>query len=169
MSMRNRVFGSQLSRDTDTRKALFRSLVAAVVKNDKIVTTKAKAKSVQGFIDAIHHQEDGVHIIDYKTNSSFDLKDENKLQLAIYSLLYLETHGKLPSKVGIFFLRHKLKLMAVDEQLLELAKKEIMLIHAHTSATEKREDYPKTVNNLCKWSTGQCDFYKTCKPHETKD
>ena len=53
MSMRNRVFGSQLSRDTDTRKALFRSLVAAVVKNDKIVTTKAKAKSVQGFIDKL--------------------------------------------------------------------------------------------------------------------
>ncbi|MBS3139448.1 PD-(D/E)XK nuclease family protein [Candidatus Woesearchaeota archaeon] len=125
--------------------------------------------SVRGFIDAIKHLDDEVHIIDYKTNSSFDLKDENKLQLAIYSLLYLETHGKLPSKVGIFFLRHKLKLMAVDEQLLELAKKEIMLIHAHTSATEKREDYPKTVNNLCKWSTGQCDFYKTCKPHETKD
>ena len=44
--------------------------------------------SVQGFIDAIHHLEEEVHIIDYKTNASFGFKDSIRLQLAIYSLLY---------------------------------------------------------------------------------
>lgn len=122
--------------------------------------------SVQGFIDAVHHLEEEVHIVDYKTNASFDFKDSIKLQLAIYTLLYFEKHGKMPSKVGIFFLRHKLKLMDVDEGLLELAKKEIELIHTHTSKTEKFEDYPKKITPLCKWSTGQCDFYGVCKPHE---
>lgn len=122
--------------------------------------------SVQGFIDAIQHLEDEVHIIDYKTNSSLEVKDSIRLQLAIYSLLYFEKHGKMPSKAGIFFLRHKLKLVTVDEELLELAKKEIELIHAHTSATEAKEDYPKTVSPLCKWNGGQCDFYDVCKPHE---
>ncbi|MEK6863144.1 MAG: PD-(D/E)XK nuclease family protein [Nanoarchaeota archaeon] len=121
--------------------------------------------SVQGFIDAIHHLEDEVHIIDYKTNSSLEVKDSIRLQLAIYSLLYFEKHGKMPSKAGIFFLRHKLKLVPVDEELLELAKREIELIHAHTSKTEKIDDYPKNINPLCKWNGGQCDFYKTCKPH----
>ncbi|HLC81948.1 MAG TPA: PD-(D/E)XK nuclease family protein [Candidatus Nanoarchaeia archaeon] len=121
--------------------------------------------SVRGFIDAVKQIGNEVHIIDYKTNSSFDLKDENKLQLAIYSLLYFEKHGKLPSKVGIFFLRHKLKLITVDEQLMDLARTEIKLIHTHTSATEKKDDYPKTITSLCKWSTGQCDFYDVCKPH----
>lgn len=122
--------------------------------------------SVQGFIDAIHHLDDEVHIIDYKTNSSFEFKDEIKLQLAIYSLLYQEKHGKLPSKVGIFFLRHKLKMIKVDEELLALAKKEIVLVHEHTSRTEKREDYPCKVSSLCKWGTGQCDFYDHCQPHQ---
>ncbi len=124
--------------------------------------------SVRGFIDAIHHVEDEVRIIDYKTNSSFEMKDGIKLQLAIYSLLYFEKHGKIPSKVGIFFLRHKIKWMKVDQELLDLAKREIELIHAHTSITDRIEDYPKCPGNLCKWSTGKCDFYEVCKPFENK-
>ncbi len=122
--------------------------------------------SVRGFIDAIRQIDDEIQIIDYKTNSTFELKESIKLQLAIYSLLYFEKHQKMPSKVGIFFLRHKLKLMPVDEKLLALAKKEIEEIHQHTGCTEKIEDYPKTINSLCKWSTGKCDFYDVCQPHE---
>lgn len=126
---------------------------------------KSDNYSVRGYIDAIQHLEDEVHIIDYKTNSSFDFKDSIRLQLAIYSLLYFERHGKLPSKVGIYFLRHKLKMMNVDEDLLELAKKEVNLVHEHTSAKEAIDDYPQTITGLCKWSTGKCDFYVGCKPH----
>ncbi len=121
---------------------------------------------VRGFVDAIHHLEGEVHIIDYKTNTTFDLKDSIRLQLAIYSLLYFEKYGVVPSKVGIFFLRHKLKLMTVDEELFELAKREIELIHAHTSRSESVEDYPCCVGPLCKWGTGQCDFFEQCKPFE---
>ena len=122
--------------------------------------------AVRGFIDAIQQMGEEVHIIDYKTNNSFDFKDSIRLQLAIYSLLYHEKHGKLPSKVGIFFLRNRLKLMNVDEELLELARREIELIHAHTTKTEAVMDYPKTISGLCKWNGGECDFYKVCKPHE---
>jgi len=74
-----------------------------------------------------------VHIIDYKTNASFEMKDSLKLQLAIYSLLYFEKHGKMPSRAGIFFLRQKLRLFKVDKELLDFARKEIELIHQHTS------------------------------------
>ena len=122
--------------------------------------------SVHGFVDAIKQVGEEVHIIDYKTNSSFEVKDSIRLQLAIYSLLYFEKHGKMPSKVGIFFLRHKLKLIAVDEELLELARKEIELVHTHTTKFEAIQEYPKCVGPLCKWSSGKCDFYDTCKPHE---
>ena len=89
---------------------------------------------------------------------AMEVKDAIKLQLAIYSLLYFEKHGKMPTKAGIFFLRHKLKLVPVDEELLELAKREIELVHAHTSKTEKKEDYHKTINPLCKWNGSKCDF-----------
>jgi RecB family exonuclease len=122
--------------------------------------------SVRGFIDAIQHVEDQVHIIDYKTNARFDIKDSIKLQLAIYSLLYFEKHGKNPSRLGIYFLRHKLKFIDFDEELIDLAKREIELIHAHTSLTEEKTDYKRTITPLCKWRTGQCDFYETCCPHK---
>ena len=122
--------------------------------------------SVKGFVDAIHHHEEEVHILDYKTNASFEFKEGIILQLAIYSLLYKEVQGKLPVKVGIFFLRHKAKWMNVDETLLDLAKREIEFIHSHTSCFEEIEHYPKTITTLCKWSSGQCDFYEHCKPHE---
>jgi RecB family exonuclease len=127
---------------------------------------KSEEHHVRGFIDAIQHVEEEVHIIDYKTNAKFDFKESIKLQLAIYSLLYYELHGKMPAKVGIFFLRHKLKMINVDEELLELAKREIAMVHLHTSSTEEIEDYTPTITPLCKWSTGQCDFYKVCEPHK---
>lgn len=125
--------------------------------------------NVHGFIDAIYKVEEETHIIDYKTNSTTEFKDSIKLQLAIYSLLYQEIHGKLPDKAGIFFLRHKPKLINVDAELLDLAKKEIAFIHQHTHDKESLEEYPKTVSSLCKWSTGKCDFYDVCKPHEKKE
>jgi RecB family exonuclease len=127
---------------------------------------RSEAFSVRGFIDAIQHLENEVHIIDYKTNSKFDMKESILLQLGIYSLLYKEKHGVLPTKVGIYFLRHKLKMMNVDEQLLEMAEREIKFIHEHTDSTTEMTDYPQTITGLCKWSTGQCDFYETCKPHD---
>jgi large subunit ribosomal protein L17 len=49
--MRKRVFGRKLSRGKGARKALFRSLIRALVKHGKIKTTRAKAKAVQGMID----------------------------------------------------------------------------------------------------------------------
>ncbi|MBS3116232.1 PD-(D/E)XK nuclease family protein [Candidatus Woesearchaeota archaeon] len=127
---------------------------------------KSETYSVHGFIDAIQHLEGGVHIIDYKTNANFEVKDSIKLQLAIYSLLYFEKHKERPSKVGIFFLRHQLKLIPVDEELMELARREIELTHGHTDKSDHLDHYPKTVSKLCRWSSGQCDFYEMCKPQE---
>lgn len=51
--MRKKVFGRHLSRDTDTRKALMRSLLRGFFENGKIVTTYAKAKTFTPEIDKI--------------------------------------------------------------------------------------------------------------------
>ena len=123
----------------------------------------SETHQVQGYIDAIEHHENGVRLIDYKTSSSFNL-NKHVLQLGIYSLLYLEKHGHMPTQVGVYFLKDQEKLMDVDEQLLEMAKKEIQAVHLQTES-ENIDDYPRKVTGLCKWSTGQCDFYDTCKPH----
>lgn len=49
--MKKRVFGRHFSRERDTRRALFRSLIRALVFNGKIVTTRAKAKAILGEVE----------------------------------------------------------------------------------------------------------------------
>lgn len=51
--MRKKVFGRKFSRGRGGRQALFKSLVRSLVLNDKIVTTKARAKAIQGEVDKL--------------------------------------------------------------------------------------------------------------------
>lgn len=124
----------------------------------------SKVFNVRGYIDAIEKINDEIRIMDYKTSSSFNIMD-HKLQLAIYALLYQELHGELPHKVGIYFLKDKPKIIKVDEQLVEFAKKEIELVHQNTESDDIA-DYPKKPSGLCKYSTGQCDFFDICQKED---
>lgn len=117
---------------------------------------------VRGFIDVIEEIDGNVRLIDYKTSNKSVITDDYRLQLAIYALLYKEKHDVLPDKVGINFLKFAREIeIPVTEELLKLAEFEIELIHMNTQFTGK-ENYPKKVSPLCKWSTGQCDFYEIC-------
>ena len=49
--MRHNVAGRSLSRDSSHRKSLYRNLVTALLKHEKIVTTEAKAKEVRGMAE----------------------------------------------------------------------------------------------------------------------
>lgn len=51
--MKARVFGRHFSRGGGARRALFRSLISALILNGKIETTKAKAKGIQGEVDKL--------------------------------------------------------------------------------------------------------------------
>lgn len=51
--MRHRCFGRKLNRDVKERKALFRSLVIALIEKDKIRTTLPKAKAIQGLVEKL--------------------------------------------------------------------------------------------------------------------
>jgi len=51
--MKKKVYGKKLSRNRNSRRALFRSLVRSLVLYGSIKTTKAKAKAIQGEIDRI--------------------------------------------------------------------------------------------------------------------
>lgn len=46
--MRHKVSGYKLNRDKDSRKTLRRSLIINLYKNNRISTTKAKAKAIRG-------------------------------------------------------------------------------------------------------------------------
>jgi len=119
---------------------------------------------VRGIIDAIEEDNGIIRLMDYKTSRLQNL-DEHLLQLGIYSLLYLDKHGKVPTEVGVYFLKGQEKFIQVDDELMDMAKKEIENIHAVTQ-TEDVNKYPKSPGPLCKWRTGQCAFYDICKPFD---
>ena len=51
--MKKRVFGRKLSRDRGSRKALFISLIKALVLHGEIITTYAKAKAIKSQIERL--------------------------------------------------------------------------------------------------------------------
>ncbi|RLE46164.1 hypothetical protein DRJ22_02605 [Candidatus Woesearchaeota archaeon] len=129
---------------------------------------ESESYKARGYIDAIEKDENGtIRIMDYKTNGKIDIND-HILQLSIYALLYYEKHKKLPEYVGIYFLRKGEEIIEVNMDMLEKAKEEIRKIHENTK-TNNKKDYPKKPGPLCKWSTGQCEFYDICKPFEKED
>lgn len=125
---------------------------------------RSEEKAVRGFIDAIEEIEGKVRLMDYKSSKKFEISEGYKLQLAIYAMLYEEKHGKAPDQVGIYFLKDTGKheyMLNVDEELIKFAQLEVELVHLNTES-DKIVDYPKNITPLCKWRTGQCDFYDPC-------
>ena len=112
---------------------------------------------VRGYVDAIHIIDGKINIVDYKTSKSDELRDEYKLQLEIYALMYHEKYGKMPNKVGVDFVRHGEKFIDVNQALLDLAKTETALIQKNTQTNEK-DYYKLNPSRLCNW----CDFYSLC-------
>ncbi len=142
--------------ETGNLMAAFKSLVPQREKG-----FVSEAFKVRGFIDVIEEIDDKIRLMDYKTSKSPHINEAYKLQLAIYSLLYYEQHAKLPDEVGIYFIKHNEQSFSADEQLLEFAKQECKLMQENTK-TDDLNDYPKKKGPLCKYSTGQCDFYDLC-------
>lgn len=133
----------------------------------KAITPKVEAEYlswdyyVKGFIDVIETVDGKVRLMDYKTSKRAKMTDAYKLQLAVYALLYQEKHKKLPDEVGIYFLKHDEMCLPVNEELIKHAQFTIEQIHMSTD-TDELSDYPQKQTPLCKWSTGQCDYYDYC-------
>ena len=51
--MKKKVFGRQLKRDSNERKALFKGLMSSLVLHGRIQTTQEKAKSIKGQIEKL--------------------------------------------------------------------------------------------------------------------
>lgn len=79
--MRHQIAGRHLGRSTSHRKALYRNLVADLIKYEKIVTTEAKAKEIRGLAEKLITlgKKGGLH--SYRQSLSFitDKKVTEKL------------------------------------------------------------------------------------------
>lgn len=117
---------------------------------------------VQGYVDAIHKNEEGIKILDYKTSKKDCISEDYRLQLSIYSILYHEKYNEYPKKAGLYLLKHGERLIDVTENLLEFGRIEIEKVHMNTSSQDIR-NFPKKPSILCNWGKGQCDFYDECR------
>jgi CRISPR/Cas system-associated exonuclease Cas4 (RecB family) len=124
---------------------------------------KSEKLGVMGVIDAVHEGDGETVIIDYKTSKKDSIDRDCLIQLAIYALLYKELTGRPPDRVGIHFLRHGEKILKVSPGLLALGEEKCTEIRS-LNRSDKQEDYPMKKSGLCKYKTGQCDYYETCKP-----
>ena len=122
---------------------------------------KSDIHMVRGFVDYIEIKGDKIKIMDYKTSKKKELSAPYKLQLAIYALMYEEKYGKRADKVGLWLLKHGEIVIDVNQELIDLAKFEIEQIHYNTQS-KVIADYKRSEGPLCRWSTGQCDFYDFC-------
>jgi putative RecB family exonuclease len=132
-----------------------------LIKPRREVELMSKSHNVRGYADAIHKEGEKLVIIDYKTSKKMEITPDYHLQLGIYCMIYEELE-KLPDEVGIFFLKHGQELrIPVTRQLVEHARNECVAIHVNTKSRDL-QNYPRQRSSLCKWSSGQCEFYDTC-------
>ena len=129
--------------------------------------TETKIRSerfgIMGVIDAIHNFNGQTVIIDYKTSKKADMSLDCMVQLAIYALLYRESQGRIPDKVGIHFLRHDERVISATPELLALGEEKCKEIR-NLVRSENEAEHPQMVSGLCKYRTGQCDYYEICLP-----
>ncbi len=134
-----------------------------ILKPETELAIMSEKHKVRGYIDAVHKTDGEITILDYKTSRSDEVSEDYKLQLAIYVLLYHEQFGKMPDKVGLYFLRHGAqKFVPITEDLVNFAKQECETVHTNT-VSELIEDYPKNLGPLCKW----CDYKDFCFGQKT--
>jgi putative RecB family exonuclease len=124
------------------------------------VYLESHSHRVRGYVDAIF-EHGKTQIIDYKTSASDAFRDEYRRQLGIYALMFREKYGRLPDEVGLHFLAFGRKLIPATDELVNTAANAVSFVHQHTKYGSVN-DYPKGKNPLCKWSTGQCDFFEVC-------
>lgn len=116
---------------------------------------------VRGYIDVVENHDDKVAIIDYKTSKKLQITEDYKLQLGIYAMMHEELR-KPADEVGILFLKHGQELrIPVTPELVENARTVCTHVQLHTRSTNPG-DYPMRTSPLCKWRSGQCEYYELC-------
>lgn len=92
--MRHQVFGRKLNRDVKERRALFKSLVIALIRHGKIKTTLARAKAIKGLVDKlVTKAKDGGNQAQRQISSFLTHKE-------IINKLILEVAPRFKDKIG---------------------------------------------------------------------
>ncbi len=118
--------------------------------------------TISGAIDRIDKDENGIHVVDYKTSKTSTPAKSN-LQLAIYSM-YLEQsdsdeYGGLPASASLHFLRDAEKPLRKHS----FKHDELLDIHEKIKTVVKRirnKEFPAKTGRYCDW----CDYKQLICP-----
>lgn len=122
--------------------------------------------TINGAIDRLDKNENGVHIVDYKTSKTASPAKSN-LQLAIYSMFLSqsdsEKFGGLPASASLLFLRDDEKPIRAHSFTHEELEKTEEKIHDVASGIRKKE-FESKKGRHCDW----CDYkHLICPAWET--
>jgi CRISPR/Cas system-associated exonuclease Cas4 (RecB family) len=151
----------RMVRDVQYRSGLTFSEAFNTLRPKSEMKIYSERLGVVGVIDAVQDVDGKISIIDYKTSKKSELDEECMIQLSILALLYDERFGRSPDRVGIHFLRHGLRMLPVIPDVVEFGEKVCSRFRWVTDSDDISE-YPQKKSGLCKYRTGQCDYYKNC-------
>jgi RecB family exonuclease len=110
-----------------------------------------------GKIDRIDEEEDGFHLIDYKTGKS---EKDDEFQLMIYSILAEKALGKPPTKTSYLYLRSgNRKDFQPTKEIKERAKERVLKI---AEKIRREEEFPPHPTKICYF----CDYIEFCPAKE---
>ena len=110
----------------------------------------SKKFKVWGKFDVIKNWLGFPLILDYKISKSMKIDDDQRLQLAIYSLIQYDKTGNLDHMVGIHFLKFLdgIKIFKPTKKSIQYAIDKINIVRAETTSTDIK-DYPCTCGGWC--------------------
>lgn len=148
--MKKNVFGRKFKRDIKKRKALFKSLLSALVLNERITTTEAKAKAIKAEADKLISKA----------------RKEEKLARKLLSVhLYPEAIEKLISEIALRFKDRNggyVRIIKMGERLSDNARMAVM------EWVEKKEIVRPEIEELGKEKIVKKDDKKKKTKEKTK-
>lgn len=120
--------------------------------------------TLSGKIDRVDKLEDGsFEIIDYKTSKKLPSQEavNNNLQLAIYQIGFLNNWPQFtqPIKVGLYFVRHGIKLSnQLSQEDVAKTKEKTLDIIAQIEEAIENNRFDPNPSALCDW----CGYQKQC-------
>lgn len=140
--MRKNVFGKQLKRDKNERTALFKGLLSALVLEENIKTTEAKAKAVRSEADKLVKKAKKEQLLAKKLLSKHLVPEAMEKMIADVAPRF---NGRNGGYTRIVRLGKRLKDNASMVILEWVEKKEEVIVPKDTKKEEKREKVQEQV------------------------
>ena len=133
------------------------------IERERWVRGSIEDLNLRGILDRMDRNENGeLIIVDYKSGKAplAKYKEPRFFALKLYALLIKEETGEMPVELKLIYLQNStIHTLKIDEEMLNLAKEEILEIWNNIKIAFKNNEFPPIKNTLCDWC-----YYKPICP-----